>query len=211
MDYPVDLLLTDDDDEFRATLVRRFSRRGYQVHEANDGTSALELAERRQFDVAIIDMMMPQISGLAVLEKLKASQPECEVIMLTGEGTIESAVNAMKLGAYDYLSKPCPLAELEAMVQKASERRQLTKENSQLKELLQRKESCDEMVGSSAAIKEVLRLIECRADGQINSHPGRERYRKRARGARLASRQSPRRTTARHDQLRRPTGNLAGK
>ena len=103
MSNSIDLLVVDDDNDYRATLVRRFSRCGYNVHEASDGAEALERAERRQFDVAIIDMMMPKVSGFELLEKLKAAQPECEIIMLTGSATVETAVKAMKMGAYDYL------------------------------------------------------------------------------------------------------------
>ena len=155
-----DLLIVEDDDDFREILVRKFSRCGYQVQQAVDGAEALELADRRQFDVAIVDMMMPRVSGLECLEKLKATQPECEVIMLTGEGSIETAVKAMKMGAYDYLTKPCPLADMQALVEKAVDRRLLAKENVQLKEVLQRRQPDAEIVGQSPAIKEVLRLIE---------------------------------------------------
>ena len=160
MPNPSDLLIVDDDADYRSTLVQRFRRRGYAVHEACDGAEALELATRRQFDVAIVDMTMPRVSGLEVLDKFKSLQPECEVIMHTAEATIETAVKAMKMGAYDYLTKPCSMAECEALVEKAAERRQLTKENIQLKELLQRRPSEPEMIGESAAIKEVWRLIE---------------------------------------------------
>jgi len=160
MPNPIDLLIVDDDTDYRGLLVRRFKRREYQVHEACDGVEALELAHRRQFDVAIVDMTMPGMTGLDVLEKLKALQPECEVIMHTGQASIETAVKAMKIGAYDYLVKPCPMVECEALVEKAVERRQLAKENVQLKELLQRRPPEPEMIGESAAIKEVWRLIE---------------------------------------------------
>ena len=89
---PIDLLIVDDDAEFLGTLVRRFRRRGYRAKSAGDGAEALGLAERKQFDVAILDMVMPGLSGLELLEKLKAANPGCEVIMLTGQGTIETAV-----------------------------------------------------------------------------------------------------------------------
>ena len=85
MPKPIDLLIVDDDADYRSTLVRRFQRRGYAVQEACDGTEALELAARRQFDVAIVDMTMPRVSGLEVLDKFKTIQPECEVIMHTAE------------------------------------------------------------------------------------------------------------------------------
>jgi DNA-binding NtrC family response regulator len=156
----VDLLLVDDDNDFRTIAGRRFARSGYQVQQAPDGESALAAAERRQFDVAIVDMRMPGMSGLELLEKMRQSQPECEVVMLTGEGTIETAVRAMKLGAFDYLTKPFPLADLETLIQKAYEHRQLRKENRQLRVVLERSQPKPEMVGQSRAMQEVFRLIE---------------------------------------------------
>jgi DNA-binding NtrC family response regulator len=156
----IDVLVVDDDAEFRDTLVSRFERRGCRVVQAADGEQALEQAQRRDFDVATFDMMMPGMSGLELLRRFKASHAECEVILLTGQGTIESAVEAMKLGAYDYLTKPFPLKELDVLVEKAWERRRLYKENRQLKELLVRNQPTSEMVGQSAAMIEVFRLIE---------------------------------------------------
>jgi DNA-binding NtrC family response regulator len=158
--HTADLLIVDDDDEFRGTVVRRLTRRGYRIREATDGESALALAEQHQFDVALLDMVMPGLSGVEVAERLKASHAECEVILLTGQGTIESAVRTMKLGAFDYLTKPCPLADLEVVIEKAVARRQLRKENVQLKEILARTQPRSDMIGDSPAMQEVFRLIE---------------------------------------------------
>jgi DNA-binding NtrC family response regulator len=156
----IDLLIVDDDAEYRATVARRFSRRGYRVQEASDGEKALELAARRQFQVAVVDLVMPGLSGLELLQKLKAGSPDCEVVLLTGQGTIETAVEAMKRGAHDFLTKPFPLADLELIVQRAYEQRQLRKENRQLKAVLERSRPQSEMIGRSGAMKEVFRLIE---------------------------------------------------
>jgi DNA-binding NtrC family response regulator len=155
----IDLLLVDDDAEFRELLVRRFKRRGYQVQDAGDAAEALALAERRQFAVAVVDMVMPGLSGLELLDKLKASQPDCEVILLTGQASIETAVQAMKLGAYDYLTKPCALAELEVLIEKAVDKAQLSKENSHLKEVLKRGKQPAEMVGKSAGMQEMFHML----------------------------------------------------
>src|SRR3972149_9197205 len=156
----IDLLLVDDDADLRETVARRFLRRGFQVQEATHGQQALQLAERRQFDVVILDLVMPGLSGVQVLEQLKLTHPESEVILLTGQGTIETAVQAMKLGAYDFLTKPFPLAELEILIEKAYERRQLRKENDQLKAVLNRTKTEPTIIGKSAAMQEGLRLIE---------------------------------------------------
>lgn len=155
-----DLLFVEDDPDFLVTLVRRFRKREFQVEQAASAEEALEVVQRRQFDVAVLDMNLPGMSGIELLKKLKSAQADCETIMLTGQGTIESAVEAMKLGAYDFLSKPFPLAELETIIQKAYERRQLQKENRQLKGLLSRDRPSSEMIGESPAIREVFRLIE---------------------------------------------------
>jgi DNA-binding NtrC family response regulator len=156
----VDLLIVDDDPDFRESLARRFVRRGFKVQEATHGEQALQLASLRQFDVILLDMMMPGLSGIQVLEQLKLTNSESEVIMLTGQGTIETAVQAMKLGAYDFLTKPFPLNEIEVLIEKAYERQQLRKENEQLKEVLQRVQAESEMIGQSSAMQEVFRLIE---------------------------------------------------
>ncbi|REJ64830.1 MAG: sigma-54-dependent Fis family transcriptional regulator [Planctomycetota bacterium] len=156
----IDLLIVDDDDEFRASVARRFLRRGFAVQEAEDGETALDLAGRRQFDVAIVDMMMPGISGLELLRRFKAQHADCATIMLTGQATVESAVEAMKIGAFDYLRKPFALSELEVIIQKAFDHRRLEKENVQLKEVMHRTRGSHEIVGESSAMRDVFRLID---------------------------------------------------
>src|SRR5262245_9368712 len=157
---PMDLLIVDDDQEFRETLAARFARHGFQVQSAGNGEDALILAERRNFDVAIFDIMMPGMSGLELLKRFKADHPDCEVVLLTGQGSIETAVEAMKLGAYDYLQKPFPLKDLEQVLAKAFDRRRLRKENIHLKTLLERSRPSSNMVGQSAAMRDIFRLIE---------------------------------------------------
>ena len=158
--HKIALLVVDDDEVFRSTLARMFARRGFQVHEAADGESALAEAQRKMFDVAILDLKLPGLSGIELLEKFRDSHSECEIIVLTGQGTIELAVQAMKLGAYDFLPKPFPVRDLEKLVVKAHERGQLRRENQRLRLLLQRSQPQSEMVGQSEAMREVFRLIE---------------------------------------------------
>jgi DNA-binding NtrC family response regulator len=157
---PLDLLIVDDDAEFRDILQKRFEQRGFHTSVAASGEDALGLLQRREFDVAVLDMMMPGMSGMEVLAKLKSGPSECEVVMLTGQATVESAVAAMKLGAYDYLVKPFPIKELERVIEKAYEKRSLAKENRQLRSLLERNQQMPQMIGNSPAMQELMRLIE---------------------------------------------------
>ena len=157
---PLTLLIVDDDDDFRSVIVRRFERRGHEVTSTASPCQALEAAARVQFDVALLDVAMPGMDGINLLEKLKQIAPETQVIMLTGQGTMETAIRAMKLGAYDYLTKPCELSELELHVQRAAERGRLASENRNLKVVLHRRDPPAEIVGQSSAIQRMLYLID---------------------------------------------------
>lgn len=159
-DKTIELLLVDDDPDFRGTVARRFLRRGYSVHEAACGDEALKVLGRREFDLVVLDLVMPGIGGIEVLEQIKLNHPEVEVVMLTGQGTIETAVRAMKLGAYDYLTKPFALAELEILIEKAYDRRLLRKENQQLKQVLERQQQAPLLIGESPEMQELARLIQ---------------------------------------------------
>lgn len=156
----MDLLIVDDDAGFRSTLVRRLSRREHSVREFASGEEALQLASQERFDVAVIDLHLPRMDGIELLAKLKQLDPHCQVILLTGEGSIETAVSAMKRGAYDYLTKPCVFSELEVLLTKAHECSRLERENIQLRAALHHTASASEIVGKSSAIQKLLRLID---------------------------------------------------
>src|SRR5580704_12775048 len=125
------LLIVDDDEELRQTLVHRFRRLGMAVTEAGSGERAAELAGRNRYDVALLDLHLPGITGIDLLNELKGSQPELEALLLTAHGSIETAIQAMKHGAYDYLTKPFHLPELEIYIQKAYEKVQLLRRERQ--------------------------------------------------------------------------------
>jgi DNA-binding NtrC family response regulator len=158
--HGADLLVVDDDAEFREMLVRRFEQGKFAVQGAASGEEALDLAQRRHFDVAVFDMMMPGISGLELLKRFRSQYSDCEVILLTGQGTIETAVESMQNGAFNYLTKPFPLRDLELQIEKAIERGKLRKENERLRTLLARNQPTSEMIGQSPAMQEVFRLID---------------------------------------------------
>ncbi len=159
-DKPIDLLLVDDDDELREDMARFFLRHGYNVSECSTGQQALEFTDQRAFDVIVLDMMMPGISGLQLLQKLKERGCEAEVVMLTGQGTIETAVEAMKLGAREFLAKPISLKDLDRLVRKCLESGQLKKENEHLKALIKHQHRATSIIGQSPKMQEVFRLIE---------------------------------------------------
>lgn len=116
------ILLVDDDATFRQVLARRLQRSGYQTHEAADCQSAISLAQQHNFGQALVDLRLPGDSGLMVVQQLKALQPDCVIVLLTGFASIATAVEAIKLGASDYLTKPADTAAiLKALEGESSE------------------------------------------------------------------------------------------
>ncbi len=157
---PLRLLIVDDDEQMRRTLVGRFERKGLAVSNAGSGEQALEIAAKARFDVAVLDLHLPGINGVELLEKLKERQPDLEALLLTAHSSVETAVAAMKKGAYDYLLKPFHLPELEVHIQKAYEKVQLARRERRLVQHLHREEPRHRLVGSSPAIKKIAALIE---------------------------------------------------
>ena len=153
------ILLVDDDDVFRTVMQRELSRRGYDVRAAADGAEALDLAPRQPFDVVLLDLRLPDMDGLAVLAGLRERGVPAEVIMLTGHGTIETAIEATRLGAFDYISKPCPMSELELRLRKVRERRDLADRNRLLEGALIPPDRSAQFVGASPWHRDLQRDI----------------------------------------------------
>lgn len=156
----IKLLLVDDEEDFRDAAAMYFRKLGYNVFTASDGREALELVDNQVFDVAVVDIHMPNVTGLQLLTQLRESEVDIQVIMLTGGGTIENAVESIKKGAFDFLTKPAKLNELDLLIQKAFRASQLFKENRQLRHVLQQTAPPASMVGDSPAMQDVFRLIE---------------------------------------------------
>src|SRR5262249_42920621 len=142
------------------TLARRFQRQGMAVTEAADAAQALAHAGQARFDVALLDLHLPGMSGLELLEQLKARQPEVEALMLTAHASVETAILAMKRGAYDYLTKPFHLPDLEVHLQKALERARLARRERQWVEQLAYESSRHRLIGSSPALRRVVQMIQ---------------------------------------------------
>jgi DNA-binding NtrC family response regulator len=117
------ILLVDDEKEYVETLAERLRTRGYHVTEAFSGDEALEKLKEFNFDITILDVQMPGMSGIEALGEIKKLKPLTEVLMLTGHGTIETAIDGMKMGAYDFLLKPCKMDLLLEKINGAYERK----------------------------------------------------------------------------------------
>ncbi|QCQ21511.1 response regulator [Desulfoglaeba alkanexedens] len=120
---PIRLLLVDDEVGYVDVLKKRMARRGIEVTAAINGTAGIQALRRQPFDVAVLDLKMEDLDGIEVLKIFKKMDPDMPVIMLTGHGSEQSAREGMALGAFDYLTKPCDLAELIEKIEQAVERR----------------------------------------------------------------------------------------
>ena len=153
------ILVVDDEEIVIRSCLRILGESDYEVESAQDGWEALKKIEENHYDVLVLDIMMPKIDGLEVLQRVKESHPDIDVIMITGLSEIDTAVRAMKLGAFDYLPKPFDPDELKLVVQRALERRQLLRENLDLRNEVSSKYRFENIIGSSPQMQSVYRLI----------------------------------------------------
>ena len=153
------ILVAEDEANLRLVLQKELERHGYRVQVAPDGEAALRKLEESNVDVLLCDINMPRMDGMELLRRVHERPNPPEVIMLTGQATIETAVEAMKLGAYDYLTKPYSITELDVRVRQAAEKRQLRVDNLRLREQLARQSALPEIVSISEAMKEAVRLV----------------------------------------------------
>ncbi len=134
-------------------------RLGHEVNVCPDGKSAIKTLEKNTFDAAILDLRMPGPDGIAVLEQIKQVSPDTEVIIMTGHASIETAMEAVRLGAFDYITKPCKMAQIETILHKVLEKRELKNKNLALQTRVQAAEGPTIMVGKSPLMSSVQRLI----------------------------------------------------
>jgi DNA-binding NtrC family response regulator len=154
------VLIVDDDSGFRTALSTAMSARGFDVASVPNGSGALAWLGTNTCDVVLLDLKMPDMSGMEVLERLRERYPAVEVILLTGHGTIDTAVAAIRRGAFQFLTKPCSPDEVEVTVLKALERRALIERTIVLQQALAPPDLGETFIGRSAQFKETLRLVE---------------------------------------------------
>jgi len=157
---PASILLVDDDEAFRTVLAGELGYRGYEVTTAKSGHQALTHLGTLQPDIVLLDLQLPDISGLEVLKGARTMSPGSEVLMLTGHGSMDNAVESIRMGAFDYVSKPCPMDELEVRIQRALERQSLSRRASVLERGLTPRDPGDWIVGNSPEFRKLLELAE---------------------------------------------------
>ena len=156
---PAARILVAEDEPSLAALISEFLvGRGHRVVVASDGRTALDLLNAQPFEVALLDLVMPELDGLEVLRAVQAAESPPECIIITASGTIDTAIAAMRLGAYDYVGKPYRMAEIDALVRRAAEKRRLTTQNRRLVSRLSRVETDARLDSSYAPMRAVLAM-----------------------------------------------------
>jgi two-component system, NtrC family, response regulator AtoC len=153
------VLIVDDERQLVEAFKKKLAKEGFEVFTALNGREAISIMEANEVDVGLFDIKLPDVDGVELLGRLREIQPTSEVIMLTGYASVDTAIRSMKLGAYDYLTKPCKLSELHNVILKAYEKKQLKEKTIVLEEHLQRVELHDNFVGESRGAGEVKKFV----------------------------------------------------
>jgi DNA-binding NtrC family response regulator len=162
------ILIIDDEKNIREGLAASLELEGYNPVLAKDGKEGLELISRGDIDLVITDLRMPQVSGAEVLAKVSSESPGLPVIVLTGHGSIDSAVDAMRNGAYDFLTKPLSLVRLKLIVKRALQNRELVLQHRSLQEELNSKKSFESIIGKSSEMQKIFDMVRRVADSKAS-------------------------------------------
>jgi DNA-binding response OmpR family regulator len=172
-DEILQVLIVDDDDSVRKVLTDIVAAAGHKVHPSSDGSEAVELIRRQPFDLVITDLMMPGADGMEVLRAARRNQPEALVIIITGHASLQTAIEAVREGAYDYIRKPSKLEEIELASKNAGERIRLLRENKRLLSQLQ------EAYRQLELIKGIMEMEPSQSEGRGELPRGLDLYRQR--------------------------------
>src|SRR3954453_24006096 len=154
------ILFADDEAHLRDLMQMELPRLGHEVTVCPDGGSALRALEKGSYDAALLDLRMPGMTGIEVLGKIRQLNPETQVVILTGHATVDTAVQALRLGAFDYLTKPCKWAELEVILNRVAERRDMANKATALETRLKAAEGSPTLIGETPSMLAVRRLID---------------------------------------------------
>jgi DNA-binding NtrC family response regulator len=164
-----EVLIVDDDREMRELLKELLEEEGYETESVPSGEVALQRLGRKPYDLLITDLRMDGLSGLALLQKARGINPKQTIILITAFGTVESAIDSMKEGAFDYIIKPFKAGQLLVVVQKAFEQIGLQKEVARLREAISREHQFSNIIGKSKAMQEIFQLIRRLSDSTVNT------------------------------------------
>ncbi|QGJ72066.1 Acetoacetate metabolism regulatory protein atoC [Planctomycetales bacterium 10988] len=153
------MLFADDERCLQELMQLELTRLGHEVTVCPDGTTAVAALQRETFDAVLVDLDMPGLSGIEVIEHLKANSPDTEAVIMTGKSTTESAIAAVKLGAFDYLTKPCKLVDIAAVLERVAVKRKLTLKFRALKKRLDQEEGGSQLIGDHPKMQNVRRLV----------------------------------------------------
>lgn len=162
------IIVVDDEPGMREFLEIMLQKDGYEVLTASDGPEALDRIENDLYDLAIVDIQMPMMNGIEVLKKINDCSPETTVIMITAYASHETAIEAMKLGAYDYITKPFKIDEIKLVIKKALDKKKLERENTRLRKELETQYGFGNIIGRSPAIVKVFELIKRVSELNVN-------------------------------------------
>src|SRR5687767_15767438 len=153
------LLFADDERSLQELMKLEIPRMGHRVTVCPDGLTAAAALEKESFDCLLVDLDMPGLGGIDVIAKAKELNPDADAVVLTGKSSLETAIAALRHGAFDYLTKPCKLVEIEALMRRVQDKRRLTQQYRALKRRLERIEGSPRLVGTSSAMDRVRTLI----------------------------------------------------
>ncbi len=165
---PISVLVVDDEELLAKSCTQILASEGYRVATEVRGRSALEIARRQRPDIVLTDLMLPDMDGMTLLREIRSISPETLVIMITGFATVNSSIEAIQAGAYDYIPKPFTATQLRILIGRAAQQAQLSRDNAQLRDQLKRQNSFDNIVGSGDAIQKVFSMISRVAPTEAN-------------------------------------------
>jgi DNA-binding NtrC family response regulator len=156
---PMRILFADDEPALQELMRIELPRLGHEATVCPDGRTALAALDRTSYDCVIVDLDMPGVGGLEVIARVRETSPDTETVIITGKSSVESAVTAVRQGVFDYLTKPCKLADIQAVLERARKKRELTTRLRALERRVRRAEGATQLVGTSPGLDHVRRLI----------------------------------------------------
>ena len=154
------ILFADDEPSIQELMRIELPRLGHEATVCPDGTTALAALDLTAYDCVVVDLDMPGVGGMEVIARVRATSPDTEAVIITGKSSVETAIEAVRQGVFEYLTKPCRLADIQAVLERVRKKRELTSRLRALERRVRRAEGATNLVGSSAALEEVRRLID---------------------------------------------------